>query len=215
MKFFIAVILLAAVVGVYSESQQIVTETSAKAGGAGKGPKNLSEADITEIEAILRKIVGPKLSGLVTELVSKLANSVLGGLPLGALFRETTGLVSSLLKSGGTVENLLAGGDQTAYNANEKGSNGKIKNLTPQDQAKVFKILRRTLGPFTANYLVRIIGITTNGLLGNIPLNQLVHGVGGLVKNLANPKGLVGKLIGQKGLGKPISKLLGAKGPIN
>lgn len=76
MKFIIAVVLLAAVVDVYSEPQQ--ASISAKAGadtGAGGGkPKNLSPQDIAAIEAILRKIVGPKLSGAVTKLVASLAN---------------------------------------------------------------------------------------------------------------------------------------------
>lgn len=123
----------------------------------------------------------------------------MSGIPLRGLLHEVTGLLVKTLKSRGFVENLLAGGDANAFDANTKGSNGKLKNIPPADQARLFKILRRTVGPYTANYIVRTVSIAVNGLLGKIPLNKILHGVTGLVKGVANPKGLVGKLIGQKG----------------
>lgn len=119
-----------------------------------------------------------------------------------------------LLQPRGIVEKILADGDPNVYNANVKGTNGKSKNLSPADQARIFKILNRTVGPYTANYIVRVVAIAINGILGRIPINQILHGVTGLVENVAKPKGIVGQIIGQQGLGKPISQLFGGHGSI-
>lgn len=204
MKFIIAVVLLAAVVGVYSEPQQASASPKAKAGS-----KNISDADIATIQAILTKIVGPKIATFATNLIKSLVNGSLAGLPISGLTRAAVNVLNNLLKSKGTVESLLAGGDPNAFNANAKGANGKPKNLSPADQARIFKILRRTVGAFTANYIVRITAIAINGIIGRIPLQKLLHSVTGIVENVANPKGLVGKVIGQQGVGKPVSRLLG------
>lgn len=239
MKFaIVAVLLVAAVVGVYGdgdpeENSQIsipVTGTvGAETGGAGdvagaaKGAiggstadelQNWSTQDMAEIQTILQNIVGPKISTAVTKLVAYLVNGALSGIPISGLMNGATKILVKLLQPRGIVEKILAGGDKNVFNANVKGTNGKPKNLSPADQARIFKILNRTVGPYTANYIVRIVTIAINGILGRIPLNKVLHGVTGLVENVTNPKGIVGQIIGQKGLGKPISQLLGAHGSI-
>lgn len=212
MKFAIVVLLLATVVGVYSQGGAL-GQVAKGAGGKG-APKNLSQKDIVEIFAVLTKVLGPKLAGLVTKLLVSLANNVLRGVPIQSLLHGVTQLVTKLLKPGGILTKLLAGGNKDAFSKSPKQANGKPKNLTPADQEKLEEILSRTVGPFTSKYLVKTVATLVNGLLGKLPLNQLLHGVSRLVKGLLKPKGLLGKLLGRKGLGGPISRLLGAHGDI-
>jgi len=205
MKFLIAVVLLAAVAGVYSEPAITADINAAVGGGGAKGAKggSLSPQAIAQLEEILTRAAGPKVSKLAVKLLTTLTNKVLKGIPLGKVLGPVVNLVHKTAKSGGSLEKLLAGG-------NAKALKGKGNNISPADQAALEKVLARTVGPYTAKYLVQTVAIASNGLLGKLHLGKLLHGVGGLVKNVAKPKGLVGKLIGQKGLGKPISKLLGA-----
>lgn len=199
MKFaIVAMVLLATVAGVYSQA----------GGAAAATPKNLSPQDQVKIQAILTKIVGPKLSKTVTQLVASLANGVLGGVPLNGVIHPVSQLLVKLLKSHGTLAKLLGGGNANAAN----GPNAK--NLTPADQARLAKILNRTLGPYTSKYIVKTVATLVDGLLGKIPLGSLLHSVTGLVEKTLSPKGPLGQLLGRKGLGGPISKLLGAAGSI-
>lgn len=200
MKFAIVVILLlAATIGVYG-------------GGATKAdgkPKNITPKEITEIKTILTKVVGPKLANLVTKLVVTLANGLLKKIPLHSVVKVVVQLLVKLLKSHGILEKLLGGGNSNAAGGGAKGANGKLKNLTPADQAKLTAILSRTLGPYTSRYVVKLVATLVDGLLGNVPLNKILHGVTGLVEKLLG-KGQLAKLLGPKGLGGPIRKLLGA-----
>ena len=208
MKVAIVALLLVAVVGVFSEPQINIGANVGIGGAAAKGGKNLSAQDIAEIQAILTKIVGTKLSGGVTKLVATLVNGALGKIPLRGVLHSVTGLLFKLLKDGGVVEKLLGGGNANAA----KGPNAK--NLTPADQAQLTAILNRTVGPFTSKFIVKTVATTVDGLLGKIPLGKLLHGVTGLVGKLLKPNALVGKLVGQKGLGKPVSQILGAPGKV-
>lgn len=165
------------------------------------------DADIAEINIILSRVAGPRVSKLLIDLTTTLTNEILKGVPLEILLHPVVRLVFKTAKQGGSLEKLLAGGNRGALE-------GKGKNLTPAVQEALCKVLQRTVGPYNALFIVRTVGIAGNGLLGKLHLDELLHGVTGLVKNVAKPKGLVGKIIGQKELGKPISKLLGAKGPI-
>lgn len=204
MKFAIVVLLLATVVGVYSQGAK----------GAKGGPKNLPPQDIAEIYEVLKKVVGPKLARLVTTLLVTLANNVLRGVPLRSVLHGVVKLLSKLLRPGGILSNLLSGGNKGTLSKNPKQANGQRKNLSPADRAKLQKVLSRTVGPYTSKYLVDLVANLVNGLLGKVPLDKLLHGVTGLVKGLLSPKGLVGKLVGRKGVGGIISKLLGARGNV-
>lgn len=204
MKFaIVAIVLLATVVGVYSQAAK-----------AAVNPKNLTPKEIAEIQAVLTKIVGPKLSKTVTKLIVSLANGILGGVPLKGVLRSVVQLLVKLLKSHGILAKLLGGGNSNAAGGGAKGANGQLKNLTPADQQRLIAILSRTLGPYTASYIVKLVATLVDGLLGKIPLHSILHSVTGLVEKTLNAKGLLGKLLGRKGLGGPISKLLGATGSI-
>lgn len=240
MKLVIVAVLLAAVVGVYGQGD-IIDKIRIPIGGgggggddgasdgagaagdgangagaigsaagsaAGGGQKGLSPKEIAQIYGILTRIVGPKIAKLATKLIVVLVNKVLKGLPI----KVVVNLVGKLLKPGGILEKILGGGKANAGGGGATQPNGKPKNLTPADRKALMAILNRTVGPYTSKYIVDIVGILLNGnLLGKIPLHALIHGVTGLVGNLLKPNGLLGKLLGQKGLGKPISQLLGAK----
>lgn len=171
-------------------------------GGAGN-PPNLSTADLAKVNEILRRAAGPKVSGLVLKVVNSLVNKALKGVPLRGLLNPTVGLVYNTLKQSGTLDKLLAGGNQAALA-------GQGRNITPAEQQQLVEILSRTVGPYTAAYIVGTASHLSNGLLGKIPLHQILHPVGKLVKGLLKPKSLLGNLLGQKGLVKPISRLLGA-----
>lgn len=187
-------------------------------GGKGpKGkPKNLTPVQIAEITAILTKVVGPKLAHFIVKIVVIITNGLLGKVPLHSILKVVVKLLikllggpKGLLGSKGLVGKLLGGGHPQQADA-AKQKNGKLTNLTPEDQRKLTIILSQTLGPYTSSNVVHLIAVLIDGVLGKIPLNKLLHGVGGLVGNLLKPKGLVGKLVGRKGLGGLVSKLLGA-----
>lgn len=184
---------------------------AAKGGAKGaKGGKNLSPQQIQEIQAVLTKVVGPKLAGVVTKILVVLVNGLLKKVPLSQLLKVVIKLVVKLLKSNGLLTKLLSGGNAKASEGGPKQKNGKPKNLTPADQAKLIAILTPTVGPYTSKYVVKLVAHLTDGLLGKVPLHALLHGVKGLAKGLLKPNGLVGKLVGRKGVGGLVSKVLGA-----
>ena len=196
MKFAIVALLLVAVAGMHSVS------------GGAAAPTNLSPADAAQIRAILTKALGSKIGNGATKLVSQIANGVLKKIPLKGILHPVVGLVNKLAKNGGAIEKILGGGNAKAA----KGPNAK--NLTPADQAKLTAILNRTVGPYTSAYTVKLVATLADGLLGKIPLSKILKPVQNLVGKLLAPNALLGKLLGQKGLGKPISKLLGAPGKV-
>lgn len=205
MKFVIVAVLLAAVVGTYGASVNIGANAGANA-AIGGGKNAAAAADAAKLNEVLTRILGPRLAATVSNLISLLAKNPL----LRLVIHSIPKLLIILLKSGGVVEKLVSGGDTNAPNKPTK-ANGKPANLTPQDQATLETVLERTVGPFTAPYVVRIIALLADGkVLGELPLDEILKTVIGLVQRLAKPGELVGKLIGQKGLGKPISKVLGA-----
>lgn len=176
--------------------------TSGITGGAGN-PPNLSPADLAKINEILTRAAGPKVSGLVVKVVNALVNKALKGVPVGGLVKPAVDLVYKTLKQSGILEKLLAGGNKAALA-------GQGRNITPAEQQELVKVLSRTVGPYTANFIVRTASTATNGLLGKIPLHQILAPVEKLAKSLLKPNSILGKVVGQKGLGKLISRLLGA-----
>lgn len=200
MKFaIVAIVLLATVTEIYSQE------------AVSAGPKNLPPQDIKEISKILTRIVGPKLSATLTSLIVSLANGVLNKVPLRGVVHSVAGLVIKLLKSHGILEKILGGGNPNAAKGGANGANGQPKNLTPEDQERLIKILNRTVGPYTSRYIVKTVALLLDGLLGKIPLHALIHSLTGLVGEVFKPNALVGQLLGRGGLGKPISELLGAR----
>lgn len=185
--------------------------------GKGKGAKvNLTSKQIAEIEAILTKIVGPKLAKVLVDLVVTLINGLLGRVPLRSLLKIVVKLLKNLLGSHGILKKSLGGGNPDAANGGAKTSDGKIKNLTPADQARLIAILSRTVGPYTARTVVKLLATIIDGLLGKLPLEQILHGVTGLVEKLLSSNGLFGKLLGPGGVGGLLRGLLGGnKGSIS
>lgn len=167
-----------------------ITSIATGVGGAGK--PNLSAEDLTKLNTILKRVGGPKVSGMLVKLTAALANKVLKGVPVSALLKPVVALTYKLAKQGGDLEKILAGGNAAALQ-------GKGNNLTPADQKALFDVLNRTVGPYAASFIVRTVGVVANGLLGKLHLGKLTEGVTNLVKNVANPKGIVGELIGRKG----------------
>lgn len=49
------------------------------------------------------------------------------------------------------------------------------KKLTPNDQRQLFAILTRTVGPYTARYIVKTVVTIQNGLVGELNLRKLLH----------------------------------------
>lgn len=106
---------------------------------------------------------------------------------------------------------MIGGGKAGAAEGGAKGANGKLKNLAPADQARLIAILSRTVSPYTARFVVKLIATLVDGLLGKIPLHKPLHSATGLVGHLlGSPKALLGKLLGRKGVGGVVFKLLGA-----
>lgn len=157
-----------------------ITSIATGVGGAGK--PNLSAEDLTKLNTILKRVGGPKVSGMLVKLTAALANKVLKGVPVSALLKPVVALTYKLAKQGGDLEKILAGGNAAALQ-------GKGNNLTPADQKALFDVLNRTVGPYAASFIVRTVGVVANGLLGKLHVEEL---------------------IGRKGLGGPISELLGA-----
>lgn len=149
-----------------------LTGAKAKGGKGPKGKQNLSPQEITEIESILTKIVGPKLAHTVTKLIVTLVNGLLKKVPLSSLLKMVVKLLGKLLKSHGLLAKLLSGGNLSASGGGPKQKNGKPKNLTPADQARLVAILSRTVGTYTAKYVVKLVANLTNGLLGKVPLHM-------------------------------------------
>lgn len=154
MKFAIVIVLLASAVCVYSQA-------------SGQG-QNLSAQDVAVIQNILNKIVGPKLSKVLTKLIGLLVN--------GAFDKVKIGSVMPL------VINFLTSGS----NANA-ASGSTIKIFTPADQKALFSVLSRTVGPYTASNIVETVGVLVNGLSGKIPLNTILHRVTEVVGKVLNP----------------------------
>lgn len=193
--------------------QHIVSGGDGAKGNGAKG--NLTHKQIVEIEAILTKIVGPKLAKVLIDLVVTLVNGLLGRIPLHSLLKIVVKLLQNLLKSHGILAKLLGGGNPGAANGGPKTPDGKLKNLTPADQERLIAILSRTVGPYTARTVVKLLATLIDGLLGKIPLNKILHGVVGLVKKLLSSNGLLGKLLGPRGLiGGLLHGLLGGNGSI-
>lgn len=95
-----------------------------------------------------------------------------------------------------------------------KGANGKLKNLTRADQARLNAVLSRPLGDNTSKTIVKLVATLVNGLLGPLPLYDILHPVTGLVENLLGPKGVLGGLLGPKGvIGGLLNGLLGGNHP--
>lgn len=215
MKLIIVAVLLAAVVGTYGVSVRIGANADANAGAGGGSaaapakPANVTPQQLAEIEAILTEILGPKIAKAVTKLIAVLADGILKKLPIKSILKAVIKLLTILLKKGGLFEKLLGGGNA---NAASEGTQpiGKPTNLTPATQQQLIKILSRTLGPYTSRYIVKIVAILVNGhIAGRIPLHKLLTAVTRLLRILTKPKGLVGKLVGPKGVGGVVAPLLG------
>lgn len=123
MKFLIAVVLLAAVSGIYSEPP--------KSGIGAKAGASLPPADVAAINAILSEMVGPELSGAVTKLIESLANLALSGTQLRSLLHD---------KSPENVEKILSPPDASDPNANVRDANGILISITPAGERRISKI---------------------------------------------------------------------------
>lgn len=164
----------------------------------GKG-KSLSPQDITEIESILTKIVGPKLAKIITHLLIALVNGLLRKIPIHEVIEIVVKLLVKLLKSHGILSKVLTGGKPGTVGGSAKQANGKLKNLTPADQARLTAILNKILGPYTSKYLVVVVTQLINGLLGKLPLHSVLHSVTGLLTHLLGGNNIVAKLLGRQG----------------
>ncbi len=161
MKFAIAVVVLTTVVGVYSDDSIPALPI---------GSKGLSPQEIVKIKDVIAKVAGPKVADVLTKLVASLANGVLQRTPRQGVLDNVTKLLIQLFKPNVKDGNAL--------------SDGKIKNLTPADQKALQTILNRTVGPYTASNIVRILATVTNGLVGKIPLSKIIQGVTVQITNL-------------------------------
>lgn len=159
--------------------------------------------------------MGPKLAGAVTKLVVTLINK-LG--PLGKLLKPVIKLLPKLLGNDkellghvGALFKILAGG-KTDLADRAILPNGKPAPFPPAEQHKLAATLTRTVGPYTARNVVHVLAVIINGNLLNKlgVLTKIVKPVIGLIQKLLLPRALVGKLLGRKGLGALVSKLLGA-----
>lgn len=208
MKFVIVVVLLAAVVGTYGQ-----TSIRAKAGAnaaIGGGQKATAAADVAQLYKVLTRILGPKLAGAVSKLIFILTKNPL----LRSIGRAAVRILINLLKKAGITEKLVSGGNTNAANEATQ-ANGKSTNLPPATQQQLDAILQRTVGPYTAPYVVTLVALLVNGkIAGKIPLEKIIALVTKAANYLLKTNALLGKLLGQKGLGKPISQLLGAPGKI-
>lgn len=216
MKCAIAVALLVAVIGVYSEEQSTIgsalgslVNTPSSSGLAVN--ENLTPQDLTEIQTIFNEVLGPQLSTSMTELVATLVNGTLGKVPVNSVVHKVVELSVKLLKTNGVVNKLLGGGNSNAAGGGTINTNGQLKNLTPDDQAGLIKTLSRYLGPYTAMNIVKLVANLTNGLVSKVPLHGLLHGVSVLMQKVLS-KNAVKKLLGSQSLDGLISAQLGASG---
>lgn len=121
------------------KSSNVIITGRAGKGAKGNGKlKNLTPQEIIEIETILTKIVGPKLAKTLTKLVLTLINHLLGHLPLHSIHKIVVELLVKIFNSHGILAKLLAKSNAAGVGA--KDANGKLKNLTPADQARLITI---------------------------------------------------------------------------
>lgn len=132
---------------------------------------------------------------MLVKLISAIVNGALGHINLHSILGLVPKLLIKLLGHGkgllgstGIVGKVLGGGHPEQAKGSAKTPEGKLKNLTPEDQERLRQILSRTVGPYTASNVVHLVAVLCDGLLGKLPLNKLLHGVGGLVNNLLKPK---------------------------
>lgn len=210
MKFAVVVLLLVIVVCAHGQS-------SAKGATGVKGAQgsgNLSPSDIAEIQNGLTLIVGPRLSKLLTNVFVLLANGLTAGLPLKGVAHLVVQLMLKVLAANGIAEQVATGFNSDPRTKSNYQSDGKPKNLPPAEQQRLIDILKRTFGVYLATYMVRVVNNLFNGLLAKIPLKQPLSALINLTDKLLDPQGLIGTIVGQKGLGKPISQIFGEPGDI-
>lgn len=208
MKFVIVAVLLATVVGTYGQSVNAGAKAGANA-AIGGGNNAADAAGPGALNAVLTRILGPKLALTVSKLILALKKVPL----IRPVIRLVLKPLIALLKKAGGVDKLVSGGDTNAPNKATQ-ANGKPTNLPPAQQKELETILERTLGRYTAPYVVELCALLADGrIAGKLPLNKILRFVIRLLHTLAAPGALVGKLIGPHGLGKLLRGLLsGGKG---
>lgn len=126
--------------------------------------KHLTTKQINQIENILKKIFGPAIAKKITTFIVKLVDAL------------------EKFKSGKNVDptfvlEFLAEFGKLKDSIVFINKSGTHKSLTQQQMDILVKILQATLGPEYAKAVAGIIAILINGLLGKIPIDELLRDI--------------------------------------
>ncbi|KAJ7211421.1 hypothetical protein GGX14DRAFT_394332 [Mycena pura] len=185
------------------------------------GP-GLLPPEVSFIQRILTTAVGPRLAPVMVELVVSLANGVLKQVPFWDLVSAVDGLVTKLVGLGEPISQPLVVEEtrdqRTTLTRTDSQQNIGVRPFLFLSHPFLAPHLPPNMR-YPSVYIVKIVVmVLVNGLVTKMPVQDLVHGVNTLIGdhflNHLEPNGPLGKIVGQKGIEKPVSQLLGAVGKI-